>query len=406
MAREPEVLDQPGGAGLTSPAVEADAGPEADGKGHQIVSVLTGLTGVWTLVGGVCYAILWHAYSSFFEAFGLTPQEVGYSRETLLIRAAILGFLIVVLLIGVLGMILIGLWMAWDHVRRDAVAGTALFLATMGIYGGLFWISFADDEAFSMPLAVLAMCLFALATGLFVGFLSRPSDAGDAPAAPPVAIVMCVLAVVLGNVALAVLLLGAAASPTAELVLVGVVNLGLAEWLGRTSFWLFRPHDDGAGAARPTLRGAFRRRRGSVALWVAVLLVIALGWAGTSALLWSGRRFDEGRLAVESGSYSPDAVVSYSVRPAYVYLVDPGSDPLRVCGDPPYAASLIAVEGDGWWVLLRPARQPRPGSARVVWMPRERYLVDLSPVIRLPGPDRSGGAQAEPEVSWQVPACR
>jgi hypothetical protein len=389
---------------------ETDPRPKAEGPGHPLVSVLTGLTGAWTLAGGICYAILWDAYSSFFQAFGLTPQEVGYSRETLLIRAAVFGLFLVVLITAVLGMILIGLWVAWDHVHRDMVASTALFCAALGIVGGLSWLVNSYEDGAPLVPGALFMCLLGLVVGLFVGVLSRPSPGEGTSPSRLIAVVLSGFVILLGNALLVILLFSTAVPPAVELLLFGVVNLVLAERLGRTESGWFRPFAGVPDADRPSLREAFGRRRKPVLLWVALTFVIALAWAVPNSLTWSRQRFDEGQRTVESGYYTPSALVSYSVRPAYIYVVDPARDPLKVCGDRSYAASLIAVEGNGWWMLLRPARQPEPQWARVVWLPRDKYLVDLLPMVRLPDREPKAGKPADeapgPEpYSWQTAAC-
>jgi hypothetical protein len=81
-------------APLTSPSDIIRSSP----VGRQILAkYITGrlLTVVLTVSAASSYGLLWRFDSGFLEFFGTTPEEVGISRDALIIRAAVYGIILV-----------------------------------------------------------------------------------------------------------------------------------------------------------------------------------------------------------------------------------------------------------------------------------------------------------------------
>lgn len=146
-------------------------------------------------------------------------------------------------------------------------------------------------------------------------------------------------------------------------------------------------------------RGAtplWRARRIVVGSLVVVTLFAAAGLWGVVS--WLDGRADAGRAALDLG-YVPiehdSLALPTPVRPVTITLRRLADDPLAVCRRPPdRAASLLASNGDSYWVLLRPIGD-NTAPATVVRLSSADYLVRLVP-------DRSLPNDGEP---WTRPAC-
>ncbi|MGN9909888.1 5'-methylthioadenosine/S-adenosylhomocysteine nucleosidase family protein [Phytohabitans sp. LJ34] len=173
-----------------------------------------------------------------------------------------------------------------------------------------------------------------------------------------------------------------------------------AEDTGETTPWAF------VKQAWTDVMPSIRDFRGAAPRWRAHRIVAA-SLVASSALLaavlwgivsWLDGRATAGRIALDLG-YVPfdheSAALPTPVRPATITPRHPGEDPLALCRRPPdRAASVVASDGDSYWVLLRPIGDSTV-PPEVVRLPSADYEVRLVPDAALP----------DDGEAWTRPAC-
>ncbi|XVV13288.1 hypothetical protein ACQP2X_02710 [Actinoplanes sp. CA-131856] len=381
--------------------------------GHSFLTWVGASTGIWTVAGAISFAVLWNAHRRFYEAFGLSPDEVELSRDRLLLRAALSGLGVFALLLAPLLLAAAGAKAVYDGARLDVV-GAAALLTTVSC--AIFFSSDViapDDRPLDLWALTLTLAVFASAFGVLLGMLlahdamvdddwRRGLIGGVAVAGIVVAANLLTVHVLFGHVA------DGRTRPGLEVLGVIVLNVLLACVFARRGRpWL---RSEGPEVERDPLAMVLSRKRSGILLTSLAVAVFALVWAVIRVSVWSTERYDEGKRAAELGYLYPNGWVTYWVRPVTIVLLEGNRDPVRVCQDSPgYAASLIARDGSGWWVLLRRLSDSGGYQVRTVWLPRTIYSVDLAPLAQLPrekpsadGANQGSGRLPEP---WRLPAC-
>jgi len=394
------------------------------GPGPVVGAFLGASTAIGTIVGGTAYAILWNAYSSFYSAFGLTPEEVGLSQERLVVPAILSGLAFVFLLAAIAvpafsGYRLVPVWL----IARRPIVPMAIVFFGAAMLGGLWIPLFTNDPDFGIFVATAAITAFSL--GVYYAMKSWKMDPTRSSTGAVVrwlvdADVHWFAAVVLGFACWVLLasfcagLRHAGVDPLLQIAILAgpcaIVSLVLLTF--DRQWWAYELPAEHAEEAERAVAARRRRRRVRVVL-ISVALAAVLGLLGVrEALMWSYSQSSEGVSAVQLGYRHSDLDwLEPTVRPIMVTPLDASRDPLGVCGDaPPYAASLIAKDDEGWWVLLRATNEEQPSGyrVRVVWLRRDTYTIDLAPMAHQPRTPESPGAQPPASTGprpWIVPAC-
>ena len=398
-----------------TPAVDEDGRAQGARSGRRpsgVVGTLVGAsTGIGTFVGGVAYAVLWNAYASFYGAFGLTPEDVGLSRERLVVPAILAGLVVM----GMLAALAIGVWTGYRLVPRTmavhrptAVAALTFFVLTV-ILGVLSIGTYARFSVLDVAAFVVSFAMVAVVIGGYAA-MSRWQGVSlaDWLFYVAVGVVLAFMYLVLWLEAIARALSAIHVPEEIQWLVFAASGLTpLALMITRLRWlWLVEPGED--NEYRPTPRHPIR-----VALLIVPVAAVFVAWEIGRIIEWSEAQYAAGVTATELGYRNSNLRwLEPSVRGIQVHLLDPKRDPLRVCGtSPTYAASFIGQTGDGWWVLLRARPETALGYAtRVIWLPRSAYSIDLAPMVEQP--ERSGDAeesqeqsQSDEPVAWWQPAC-
>lgn len=398
------------------PPAEQAAG---HGTGHRFLAWAGASTVVWTAAGAISYAVLWDAHSRFYEAFGLSPDEVAIAKERLLLRAATYGFFFAAIVLTPLLLTIVGTWAVCHMARLDVIGSAALLAVALCTATFSAKLSAPDDGRFPVYTSILLWAVAALALGVLIGIYVGPStviyDGWRSWLAAGTLVIGAVLAAnLLVALLLSRVLTGWKPGP-AQIAVVAAVNLLLAYAFARRNRpWpqVEETEEDAEEAEEAEPAGSMiRRNRSLILLLVIPIMVVLVSWTAIRVYSWNKSQYDEGKQAVRLGYYYPKDWVTYWVRPVLIILMDENRDPARVCADSPgYSASLIAREGNGWWVLLRRLDDTAGGyEARTVWLPRDKYSVDLAPQAQPPKDEtaRDGGNRGSPgpPQPWLTPAC-
>lgn len=386
-----------------------DADQRDDPSRRGLLGTAGGLVGVFTAVGtitvAIAYAVLWNAYASFYGAFGLTPGDVGLSRERVLLSAGLAALFVIGLLL------LFALPVAGGYLVMPSRLAVTRWFGPAGIMFG----AIATAAAIVVPVhhgqagflfTVIGLAAWVFVAGAILAAVRWNFDRAD-HSWREIAYALGAVAASAGYLVLAFPVGGWLASSglpaPAQGVLLGApaavtVVLLLTRW--QPAWSVLRSAEEVREKPAP------RRRLPIVVIAASVVAVLAV-WGLGELSTWYRVQRDAGARAIELGYRDSDLFwLDPRIRPVFVHRLDPDRDPVGVCVDsPPYAASLIGQDADGWWVLLRALEDTDGFRARVVWLPRDTYAIDLAPMAVQPGSGDGGDPNSGESRPWRWPAC-
>jgi hypothetical protein len=403
----------PAGRDPEDPA--APAGLHQRSVGQMLGTLLGTSTGIGTILGGIAYGMLWNAYNSFYRAMGLTPEDVGLSRERLIVPAVLLGATIAIAILLFAIPFLAGYRLV--PVKHVVLLPAVVFLVVCYVAAvtGLALVISRHDEGDARYVVIVLFAFTSFAVGQTIGGAIRLQIEDSTDFRPWGWTAAVVLGVVgyMGYFALAGAVLdwlqGQGSSQFLQVAVVVAPLLPVFFYLFGSG-WRWCAQEvlpaDGTHPDASISRIATRERRAMVvASFLAVLGAVQVALA---ALEWSYGQFDLGKRTVELGYQPSGRVLETRVRPVLIRPLKGRSDPNNVCTrKPPYAASLIGQKEAGWWILLRTEQAGSGYEVRVVWLHRDNYAVDLAPMVfRQP----ANAAEVSRETTarnspWRRPAC-
>lgn len=407
-ARDPVVVDaapqfpdgKPADGPIAPPATIATPWPSKRNLATLGIALL-----LLMLLGS--FVMIWMGLGAFYGAIGVEAGELPLRGSDLIVPVLFAAGLTAALTIVVLCVIFTGALLApWSDETKAATPAAALtmvvFLATLGVLALTYAGQTSEWILWAAGLAMLGN-YYRLTRGQQLKDVLRGYGIGTA----------WFMTALLASGGVSRMLRPPMPWPIVIFIVGCLAAVGVCGWRLRNTVRQHATADTNSTAETtpiallsqtlaefmPTAEDFRAPRRERKALTVAIGLLLAVTITVIVPLAvylsWLDERAAAGRAALEYG-YIPaqniSLVLPTPVRPALISLRYAQRDPLNVCAQ---AASLLANESDGSWVLLRPIND-NSATAAVVKLATTDYAIRLTTTTTA----ESTG------TPWNTPACR